>query len=97
MIDMGVTSGGDLVVTGSGDLSMVESTAEHQKELILNNQGEYKENPTVGVGAFNYLDDTDGYSALTRAISQQFTADGMEVVGVTVQPNGMINTDAYYK
>ena len=95
MIDMGVTTSGDVTIS-AGDFVMAESTAEHQKELLLNNKGDYKQNPAVGVGVLNYMDDDDGFTALTRQIAQQFAADGMQVNSVVLQSNGTIKTDAYY-
>ena len=98
MIDIGLAhcSGGeDLAVSVAGDFTMVESTAWHQQELILNNKGEFKENPTICVGAFDYLNDENPQD-LVRAIAVAFTQDGMDVVGVDITAAGVISSDAYY-
>ena len=98
MLDIGLNESGvgeDLVIA-NGDFVTQESTAMHQRELILNNKGDYKQNPTICVGAFNYLDD-ENKSDLARAISIAFTKDGMDVKSVRLQANGTVNSDAFYK
>ena len=98
MIDIGlvsVTGGEDLAVSTAGDFLMMESTAWHQTELILNNKGEFKENPTICVGAFDYLDDENPQD-LVRAIAVEFSRDGMDVVGVNLTAAGVIQSDAFY-
>ena len=94
-MDIGLTDSYDLQIQ-AGDFTVVESTAQHQQQLILNNKGDYKQNPTVGVGAFDYMDD-ENYAALIRNISIEFSRDGMDVMGIKMTPEGIINSDAYYK
>ena len=84
----------DLVVSG-GDFVGVESTGRHQKELILNNKGDLKENPTVNVGAFLYLNDED-VQGLISAISTEFSRDGMDVKRVEIGGDGVLGCDAFY-
>ena len=95
MMDVALSETEDISIS-NGDFVAVESTAQHQRQLILNNKGDFKQNPNSCVGAFDYLDD-DTYADLMRAISIEFTKDGMDVVSVQLMPNGIINTDAYYK
>jgi len=98
MMDIGLASvsgGQDLAVSEAGDFLTVESTAWHQQELILNNKGEFKENPTICVGAFDYLDDENPQD-LVRAIAVEFSRDGMDVVGVNLTVAGVIQSDAFY-
>lgn len=78
-----------------GDIQIASSTAAHQQQLLLCNKGEYKEQPTVGVGALLYWDDED-YGGLIRAIHTEFTRDGMTVNNVSLSANGVINCDASY-
>lgn len=94
MIDISLASDDDLLVH-SGDFVALESTGQHQRLLILNNKGDFKQNPTICVGAFKYLDD-ENFRELIRAISQEFMKDGMDVKRIDVSKNGTINTDAYY-
>ncbi len=98
MMDIGLTSvagGEDLEVTSGGDFNIMESTAWHQQELILNNKGEFKENPTICVGAFDFLND-ENEQDLVRAIAVNFSQDGMDVVSVGLTAAGVIVSDAFY-
>ena len=94
MIDIALTNHADATIA-SGDFTSVESTAQHQKQLILNNKGDFKQNPTLCVGAFEYFDD-ENIQELVRAISIEFTKDGMNVRSVALDQAGIINTNAYY-
>ncbi len=94
MIDIGLDGGYDLIIE-AGDFVIKESTAQHQKQLILNNKGDFKQNPTIGVGVFDYMDD-ENFQELTRNISVEFTRDGMDVIAVKIMQDGVIKSDAYY-
>lgn len=94
MIDIGLDQNHDLFVE-NGDFSFAESTATHQEMLIINSKGDYKQNPTICVGALNYLDD-ENFDALSRAISIEFARDGMNVVSVQLSPAGIVLSDAFY-
>ena len=95
MMDVCLDDAEDLDIT-SNDIAVVESTAQHQRQLILNNKGDFKENPTLCVGAFNYLDD-ENFGDLIREISIEFTKDGMDVQSIKVGGDGKIVSDAYYR
>ncbi len=95
MIDIGLNVGYDLVI-GNGDFSSAESTAQHQQQLIVNNKGDFKQHPTICVGAINYMDD-EHFQSLIRAISVEFTKDGMDVKSVQLSSLGVINSDAFYR
>jgi hypothetical protein len=71
------TRDGDLDLS-SGDLQMVEPTEQHQRDLLLAAQGDFKEYPVIGVGSMNYLHDTEPTGYL-RAVRREFTRDGMNV------------------
>ena len=94
MIDIGLDDNYDLLLI-AGDFTVTESTAQHQQQLILNNKGDFKQNPTICVGVFDYLDD-EYFQDLIRAISVEFTRDGMDVKSVQLSPAGVINSDAFY-
>ena len=95
MYDIALDGGYDLVFE-NGDFGISESTAAHQQQLILGNKGDFKQNPTICVGAFNYLDD-EHFQELIRNISVEFTRDGMDVIHVQLAPDGTIKSDAFYK
>lgn len=94
MIDISLDDIEDLEIVG-GDFIMRESTGQHQRQLILNNNGDFKQYPASGVGAFNYLDD-ENYQELTRKITTEFVRDGMDVRGIRIAGSGTIRSNAYY-
>ena len=95
MTDIGLDTDEDLMISG-GDFVIAESTAQHQRQLILNNKGDFKESPTVCVGAFEYFDD-EQLQGLIRAVSTEFCRDGMDVDEVTLSTDGTIKSIAAYK
>lgn len=84
----------DLLVT-DGDLVVGESTAQHQKMLILIDKGEFKDVPMRGVGAQRYLED-DSPENLAREIRLEFVADGMTVNKIQIATDLTIQIDANY-
>lgn len=68
---------GDLLFSG-GDLTVGDSTLQHQRLLLLCNKGEFKQNPMRCVGAVNYVETADN-GALAREIHTEFTLDGMRI------------------
>lgn len=100
MIDYGRDGNGNWLVAG-GDFVRAECTAKHQKDLILRNTGEMKQNPTIGVGAVNYVDGTN-LSQFMSAISVQYRQDGMDVQEISAGAvvdllEANVQVDAYYK
>ena len=79
----------------NGDFAIAESTEEHGYQLVQNDKCDFKDNPTVCVGAINYLDD-DGYNALLDAIAIEFRRDGMSGVNVTRASNGIVDVKGAY-
>lgn len=79
----------------SGDFIIGESTAQHQKLLLLSEKGEWKESPKRGIGAKRFIEDhqPDNFA---REVRQEFSADGMSVKSVQVGNNFTINIEAYY-
>lgn len=94
MIDISLDANEDVSIS-NGDFLSEESTQQHQRQLILNEPGEFKENPTACVGAFTYLLN-DNMTDLPSAIRRQFAQDGMEVTYIRLADNGKIDTDGYY-
>lgn len=95
MMDIGMNAADDLDIT-SGDFANVESTAQHQRQILLNAKGDFKQNPTICVGAFQYLDD-ETMNNLVRDICVEFSRDGMEVQSVSVDAGGTVTSAAFYK
>jgi hypothetical protein len=102
VFDIRLDSNGDLAISSSGDFSIIESTAQHQQHLILTGQGEWKQNPLVGVDAESYIDD-EGSGNLIREIAKAFLADGMNFTNLTPNPNSATDSSvkvfeqAFYK
>lgn len=94
MIDIGLDDTEDLMIS-SGDFIATESTAQHQRQLLLNTKGDFKQFPTIGAGIATYIAD-DGVQNMIRAISIEFARDGMEVKSIVASANGIIKSNAYY-
>lgn len=99
MMDIGLDDNADLKVA-NGDFVVVESTKEHVRNLILCNKGEFKEQPTMCVGAVNYIDD-ENPGDLIQAITEELLKDGVsvrKVKPVTTGPlSGTVEVDGFYK
>ncbi len=79
----------------NGDFQIIESTIQHQRQLLLNDKGSFKQNPTICVGVFGYLDD-EGLNEVSRDTSKEFNRDGMKVNKIEITNSGQLNVDAYY-
>lgn len=95
MMDIGLDDNEDTDIQ-YGDFVAAESTATHQRQLILNNKGDFKQNPTIGVGAFEYFDD-EHMQDLIRAVSIEFSKDGMDVQSIKLNPEGILDSEAFYR
>lgn len=96
MLDYKLTEDGDLYFDPvTGDLALVESTAQHQLDLLMADKGHYREHVDVGVGLTNWLED-DELGDLPGVITEEFEKDGMTIAKVTVTESGKLTTDASY-
>lgn len=95
MMDIIIDDNEDVKIQ-TGDFVIDESTAQHQRQLILNNKGDFKQNPTIGVGAFEYFDD-EHLRDLIRAVSIEFSRDGMDVQSIKLDETGVLKSNAFYK
>lgn len=82
------------LVFENGDLVIGESSEQHQNLLLLTKKGDWKENPTIGVGINGVLKD-DPESDITSIIRTEFQKDGMKVNGIFLTENE-IRIDANY-
>lgn len=85
----------DLLISDDGDLVVGESTAQHQKILILADKTELKEVPMRGVGARRFLED-HAPDNLAREIRTEFAADGMTVNKIQITKDLTTQVDANY-
>jgi len=79
----------------NGDFCSGESLKQAQMLLLQTNKGEWKQNPTMGVGVVNYLE-TPRMNGLSREVREQFTRDGMRVNAVNIN-GSKLNVEAEWK
>jgi hypothetical protein len=97
--DLLLDSDFDLLIA-DGDLSLGESTRQHQQLIMLSEPGEWREFPTVGVGIRSkLLGDNPG--EVVSEIKRQFEGDGMKVLQVQGKAKAgnltAINVEAVYE
>lgn len=96
MQDILQTADGDLDLT-RGDLrqaSTDRATAQHKRDILMAAPGDFKESPTLGVGAVEYI---QGESELfLRDVRKQMQADGMRVDRVAFEDDGSLVIDGGY-
>ena len=95
MIDIKYTEAGDIDLS-TGDLVLTEPTGQHQRDILLAAQGDFKEIPELGVDSVSYLNDSDPDDYL-RAVRQQMELDGMKVRDVAIDSAGELIIDAEYE
>lgn len=83
------------LTVANGDFVTGISDQQQQNLLLMIGKGELKENPSVGVGIYKFLESEDK-AGLLREISIQFSADGMNVKSVGLNNVGNIVVDAPY-
>lgn len=87
MGDILTTNEGELLMQG-GDVLVGDALLYHQRDIVVSNPGEWKQNPATGVGIAEYLDDDDP-EAMTRLVRQQLTLDGQRVEKVQYDDTGL--------
>ena len=98
MTDLTLDTAFDLALK-NGDLFTSESTRQHQELLLLTQYGEWRESPTVGIGAATWLQDEQDGANLAAAIKAGFEGDGMKVLAVKstiVNNKTTLTTEGYY-
>lgn len=90
---------GDLQIK-NGDFLIDESDQQHVEDILVAFQGEYTQNPVLGVGISSYLRapmDAKIRQDLEREIKLQVEADGGKDVVVSVNSMDDININAKYE
>ncbi|MEI6899246.1 MAG: hypothetical protein WCL00_05170 [Bacteroidota bacterium] len=79
-----------------GDFVIGDATFQHQRDLLISAEGEYKQDPIVGAGISEFLDD-ESPSDMLKKIRIQFTKDGMNVNTMKINEKGKLEIDAPYE
>lgn len=87
----------DDVKMEGGDFATEESTLQHQRQIALNNSGDFKQTPLACVGAETYLNDENGIQELINALATAFSGDGMTVQNIGTNAAGELVSKAIYK
>lgn len=93
MLDFKQTAEGDIDLS-SGDLALVESTEQHQRDMLIAAQGWYKESPEIGVDSINFLMDSTPDEYL-RTIRKQSEKDGFRVDDIYVKGGEIVIEGEY--
>jgi len=83
VFDIAITEEMDLA-TLAGDFATGESTDQHQRCLLVAAPGSYLQNPGVGVGLHDNINNDEGIETIRKSIQQQFEADGMKITRLQV-------------
>jgi hypothetical protein len=94
MLDILEDETGDLLLE-NGDLQIGESTKQHQRDILLARQGEYRRAPLRTIGIEDFIDD-EKPDDLQAAIRIAMAKDGMKVKANGFDVNGHLILDASY-
>jgi hypothetical protein len=75
----------DLAIA-DGDFVVTNTDAQCQEQLLRLSKGHIKQEPTVGVGIFDYIDD-ENPSAIVAEIRRQYQRDGMNISQLQLDAN----------
>lgn len=85
---------GDILV-GKNGVSIGDTSQQNQYLILVSHPGEWKENPLLGVGIGDYVNDNET-DFIRHSIYENFRMDGIEIEKMTVNP-GDIKIAAQYK
>lgn len=93
----------DYLYTGDFDLQIVngdfaagESTEKHQKDLIVQDKGDDRIYPFIGVGISTFIND-DNLAEVKQTIRKHFELDGMTIERLVVYEDGTTDIKANYE
>lgn len=95
MTDFKIDENGDLDIQG-GDFVVVESTLQHQSDIIWAEKAWFKNSPSLGAGLQSFLNESGSAPGLMRTIRQELERDGMKVNSISLD-NDNINIDGEYE
>lgn len=85
------------IMFADGDFVIGDSTMQNQYLILSTHKGEWKENPFIGAGLEDMLNDDGGEAYWKHRISEELKRDSMDVKEVKIINNGQININAEYK
>jgi hypothetical protein len=81
----------------NGDFVIGRSDEQQQEVLMLATQGDFKQNPEVGIDLISFINESE-IEKMVDAVREQFTYDGMKVSKVSYdEQTGDLDYDAVYK
>jgi len=93
MQDLLIDENWDLILL-NGDLTVGESTIQHQRLLLATSKADWRENVLTGVGTVAYLKD-EQYGELLSETKKEFEKDGMLVTKVNLVDDNIIVNATY--
>ena len=72
-----------------GDFALVESEQDHIRDIILDNKGEWKQWPVIGVAALNFLNSSANFDDIKKQIQKQLEYDDFKVQSIKQDADGM--------
>ncbi len=76
-------------------LTLGETTAQNQALILATRKGEWKENPLLGAGLEDIVNDHD-FSGWKRLIAEQLEQDGQQIDLLAIDSTGL-TLEAHYK
>ena len=84
--DILLDTDGDLLIV-DGDMVMGESSAQHIGLMLQSNKGDWVQNPTVGIGLIDLVNDDGLPSDLITTIRRELIKDGCTISTLTFDEN----------
>jgi hypothetical protein len=70
----------------NGDFIIGDNISQQQQLLLATNKGDWKENPLIGCGLANYIND-ENIEKMKYEIMRQYKADGLIINDITINNN----------
>lgn len=83
------------IMFANGDFVIGDSTMQNQYLILSTHKGEWKENPNIGAGIVDMLNDEDSETYWKHRITVELERDGMIVKQIKIK-NSQIQINANY-
>lgn len=91
--DIALNADLDLLIGDDGDFVVEETTQQHIYLNLISQKGEWKQNPTLGIGIEDMLGDDE--ASIEKSIREGLQYDGSTVNSINFK-NGEMKIDAQY-